>query len=213
MRSSLDLFQVNVSRSRDLANISRALSEQTTGVLDTSDILRASLMMAVSSLDYFIHAIVRIGMVEAYRRERDRTPAFLRFQVTLEGILQASSGLGSEEWLDQQIRERHGYQSFHTPDNIADVIRLMSDVSLWDEVAQEQRIEAQEVKDRLKLIVQRRNKIAHEADIMPDPAGQIAYSDLRSPIDQGMVDSAIEFIEQVAKAIYDSLAKSLCRSN
>ena len=112
MRSSLDLFQVNVSRSRDLANIARALSEQTTGVLDTSDILRASLMMAVSSLDYFIHAIVRIGMVEAYRGERSRTPAFLRFQVTLESILQASSGLGSGEWLDQQIRERHGYQSF-----------------------------------------------------------------------------------------------------
>ena len=202
MQASLDLFQVNVSRSRDLANISGALSAQTTGVLDTTDILRASLMMAVSSLDYFVHAIVRIGMLEAYRGERVRTPAFLRFEVTLEGILQASSSVGSEEWLDQQIRERHGYQSFQTPENIADAVRLVSNVSLWNEVAQEQGIEAQDVKDRLKLIVQRRNKIAHEADIMPDPAGQIAYSDSRSPIDQSMVDSAIDFIEQVAKAIY-----------
>ena len=201
MRPSLDLLQVNVGRSRDLANISRALSKQTTTVLDTSDILRASLMMVVSSLDYFIHAIVRIGMMEAYRGERCRTPAFLRFQVTLQGILQASC-VGSEEWLEQQIRERHGYQSFQTPDNIADAVRLISDVSLWDEVAQLQGIEAQEVKDRLKLIVQRRNKIAHEADIMPDPAGQIVNSELRSPIDQIMVNSAIDFIEQVAETIY-----------
>ena len=202
MRSSLDLFQLNVSRSRDLANIARALSSQTTDVLDTTDILRASLMMAVSSLDYFIHAIVRIGMLEAYRGERSRTPAFLRFQVTLEGILQASSSVGPEEWLEQQISERHGHQSFQTPEAIADAVRLVSNVVLWDEVAQQQGIEAQGMKDRLKLIVQRRNKIAHEADIMPDPAGQIAYSDLRSPIDQSMVDNAIDFIEQMAKEIY-----------
>ena len=201
MRSSLDLFQVNVARSRDLANISRTLSEQTTAALDTSDILRASLMMVVSSLDYFIHAIVRIGMMEAYRGERFRTPAFLRFQVTLQGVLGASS-VGSEEWLEQQIRERHGHQSFQTPDSIADAVRLISDVSLWDEVAQRQGIEAQEVRDRLMLIVQRRNKIAHEADIMPDPAGQIANSELRSPIDRVMVDSAIDFIEQVAETIF-----------
>ena len=209
MRSSLDLFQVNVRRSRDLANISRALSAQTTGVLDTTDILRASLMMAVSSLDYFIHAIARIGMLEACRGERRRTEAFLRFQVTLGGILQASSSVGPEEWLDQEIRERHGHQSFQTPESIADAVRLVSDVALWNEVAQQQGLEAQEVKDRLRLIVQRRNKIAHEADIMPDPAGQIAYSDLRSPIDQSMVDSAIDFIEQVAKGTYALVSSTL----
>ena len=116
MRASLDLFRVNVNRSRDLASIARAMTAQTTGALDTSDILRASLIMAVSSLDYFIHAIVRVGMLEAYRAERARTPAFLRFQVTLEAMLQASSEAASETWLDQQIRDSHGHQSFQTPD-------------------------------------------------------------------------------------------------
>ena len=198
------MFRVNVSRSRDLASIARAITAQTTGALDTSDILRASLMMALSSLDYFIHAIVRVGMLEAYRAERVRTPDFLRFQVTLEAILQASSEGDSEAWLDQQIRDSHGHQSFQTPESIADAVRLIiSGPSLWDEVAQLQGIDTQEVRDRLKLIVQRRNKIAHEADIMPDYAGQIAYSDLRSPIDPSMVGDAVDFIEQVAEAIYE----------
>ena len=141
-------------------------------------------------------------MLEAYREERARTPAFLRFQVTLEGVLQVSSGGDSEAWLDQQIRDRHGHQSFQTSENIAEAVRLISDASLWDEVAQRQGIDAQETKDRLKLIVQRRNKLAHEADIMPDYAGQITYSDLRSPIDPGIVDGAIDFIAQVAEVIY-----------
>ncbi len=178
------------------------MSAQTTGALDTTDILRASLIMAVSSLDHFIHEVVRIGMLEAYRAARARTPSFLRFQVTLEGVLQVSSGIDSEAWLDQQIRDRHGYQSFQTPESIAEAIRLVSNASLWDEVAQRQGMDAQEIKDRLKLIVQRRKKIAHEADIMPDYAGQLAYSDLRSPIDPGMVEGAVDFIEQVAEDIH-----------
>ena len=202
MQASLDLFLANANRSRDLANVARAISAQTTAVLDTTDILRASLMMAVSSLDYFIHAIVRIGMLEAYRAERTRTPAFLRFEVTLEGILQVYSGADSEVWLDQQIRTRHGHQSFQMPESIAEAVRLVSDAPLWNEVAQRQERDAQEIKERLKLIVQRRNNIAHEADIMPDYAGQIVYSDLRSPIDLDMVDDAIDFIEQVALVIY-----------
>ncbi len=141
-------------------------------------------------------------MLEAYRAERTRTPAFLRFQVTLEGILQASSGVDSTVWLEQQIRERHRHLSFQTPENIAEAVRLVSNASLWDEVAQWQGMETQEVRDRLKLIIQRRNKIAHEADIMPDYAGQIAYSDLRSPIDPSMVDDTLDFIEQMVEAIY-----------
>ena len=202
MLTALNLFHTNLSRSRDLANIARTMSAQTTAVLDTTDILRASLMMVVSSLDYFIHAMVKTGMLEAYRSERTRTPSFLRFQVTLESILQASLSLDSEEWLEEQIGERHGYQSFQRPENIAEAVRLVSNASLWPEVAQQLGMKAQDVKDRLELIVQRRNKIAHEADIMPDHAGQVAYSDLRSPINPEMVSDTIDFIEQVAETIY-----------
>ena len=179
------------------------MSVQTTEAFDTTDNLRAGVIIVVSSLDYFIHEIVRIGMLEAFRAERTRTPAFLRFQVTVEGMLQVSSGHDPETWLDQQIRDRHGYQSFQTSENIAEAVRIISNAALWNEVARRQGVDTRELRDRLDLIVQRRNKIAHEADIMPDYAGQIAYSDSRSPIDPTMVDGTIDFIEQVAEARYN----------
>ena len=203
MQAPLDLFRANVSRSRDIASIARAMSVQTTEAFDTTDNLRAGVIIVVSSLDYFIHEIVRIGMLEAFRAERTRTPAFLRFQVTVEGMLQVSSGHDPETWLDQQIRDRHGYQSFQTSENIAEAVRIISNAALWNEVARRQGVDTRELRDRLDLIVQRRNKIAHEADIMPDYAGQIAYSDSRSPIDPTMVDGTIDFIEQVAEARYN----------
>ena len=89
------------------------------------------------------------------------------------------------------------------PERIAEAVRFISDVMLWSEVSRRLGMAQREVTDTMTLIVQRRNKIAHEADIMPDYAGQVAYSDLRSPIDKNMVDDAITFIEQVAEAIYD----------
>ena len=202
MQIALDLFRTNIRRSRDLTNIFRAMSGYATGALELTDILRASLVISVSALDHFIHEVVRLGMLEAYRGERARSPAFLRFSVSLERVIQASSGIDPEVWLENQIRERHGYQSFQMPDRIADAIRLISDVPLWNEVASGLGIEQREITDTLTLIVQRRNHIAHEADIIPDYARQVVFSDLRSPIDDNIVDNAINFIEQVAEEIF-----------
>ena len=63
--------------------------------------------------------------------------------------------------------------------------------------------------ETLTLIVQRRNKIAHEADLMPDYAGQTVFSDLRSPIEPGMVDDVINFIKQVGEAIFDLVNREI----
>ena len=203
MQEALDLFRANMRRSRDLVELSRVITAQTTDALDLSDVLRASLVMSVSALDHFIHEIVRLGMVDAYRAKRARTQAFLRFQVSLESVLQESpDDIDSDEWLASQIRDRHGHQSFQMPDRIAEAIRLISSVELWNEISRELKITQREVRDTMSLIVQRRNKIAHEADTIPDYARQVVHSDLRSPIDEKLVDDAIRFIEGVAGAIY-----------
>jgi hypothetical protein len=169
---------------------------QTTAIPDLSDILRAELVMAVSALDHYIHEIVRLGMLEAYSGRRVQTPTFLRFQVTLESALQGISTPKSDSWLENQVRIRHSYQSFQHPDNIADAIRLISDVQLWDEVGKQIGMNSQDAKQELIAIVNRRNKIAHEADMDP------SFPNKRWPINDVMVDDAISFIEQIAKAIY-----------
>ena len=207
------MFQANIRRSRDLIEIFRVMNIQTTDALDFSDVLRASLVMSISALDHFIHEIVRTGMLDSYRAKRARTPAFLRFQVSIESVLHGSSGgTQSEEWLESQIRDQHGHLSFQMPDRIAEAIRLISSVALWDEVSRELGMTQREVKDRMALIVQRRNKIAHEADTIPDYARQIIHSDLRSPIDERMVDDAISFIEKVAGSIYSLVSQQDSKS-
>ena len=73
----------------------------------------------------------------------------------------------SEQWLENEIREKHSYKTFQKPDKIAEAIRLISDKQLWIEVGAKINKPAKDIKQELSLIVERRNKIAHEADIDP----------------------------------------------
>ena len=200
MQASINQFRTNLLRVQSLSSIVDALESQTTQALDLSDILRAELVLGVSALDQFVHEAVRLGMLESYRGTRARTQAFLRFQVSLESALEGIGGGSGEQWLDDQIRLRNGYRSFQTPDSIADAVRLVSEVRLWDEVGQRMGVSSQDVRENLSLIADRRNKIAHEADINPSP-----YEELW-PIDRQTVTGAIDFIESIAECIYMIIA-------
>ena len=199
MQAAIDQFRVNIARVCNLGVIHNTLNVQTTAAIDLSDILRSELVMAISALDHCIHEIVRLGMLEVYRGTRPETSAFLRFQISLESVRQVISHPTNDDWLENEVRERHSWRSFQQADHIADAIRLISDISLWEQVSNHLGMPAQDVKEQLNLIADRRNKIVHEADMDPTPY------DTRWPIDEILVDDAINFIEQIAKTIYDLL--------
>ena len=199
MQAAIDQFRVNILRVRNLRVIYNTLNAQTTPAIDLSDILRSELVMAVSALDLYIHEIVRLGMLEVYRGTRPETSAFLRFQISLEGVHQVVSAPTNDNWLDNEIRERHGWRSFQQADHIAEAIRLISDIRLWEQVSSYLGMPVQDIRQQLNLIADRRNKIVHEADIDPTPY------DTRWPIDEVLVDDAISFIEQIVETIYDLL--------
>jgi len=249
MQSALDQFRISISRVRDLIALHNSVKAQATGALDVSDMLRAALVLAVSALDYYVHEVVTLGMLEIHRGQRSEpTPsanttqsAFSRFKVSLGGarqerlaaidiaswleteieqthgyaFLQQSytvaalipaisssvvNRLNNASGLEDEIRERLGYESFQQPDKIADAIRYISDKKLWDEVANKISRPAKDIKQQLNSIVDRRNKIAHEADI--DPTFNIGN---RWNIDEVLVGNAVDFIEQIVESIHQVL--------
>ena len=249
MQSALDLFHISIGRVRDLIALHNSVKAQATGALDVSDMLRAALVLAVSALDYYVHEVVTLGMLEIHRGQRSEpTPsanttksAFSRFKVSLGGarqerlaaidiaswleteieqthgyaFLQQSytvaalipaisssvvNRLNNASGLEDEIRERLGYESFQQPDKIADAIRYISDKKLWDEVANKISRPAKDIKQQLNSRVDRRNKIAHEADI--DPTFNIGN---RWNIDEVLVGNAVDFIEQIVESIHQVL--------
>jgi hypothetical protein len=86
-------------------------------------------------------------------------------------------------------------REYQHPDKIADALRLIVDFKLWDTVAAKLNSDAQVIKDTLRLVVDRRNKIAHEADVDP------TYPHSRWPISQADVDGTLSFLNETVEAI------------
>ena len=199
MHSALLQFRENLKRARELGQLA-AVIQSMTPVLEVSDILRSQMVLAVSALDHFVHETVRLGMVEASKNVRPKTDAYLRFQMPIAAVESALNGLPHENWVGDTVRERHSWQSFQDPEKLADAVRLISPVKLWEAVGKELGMSAQDVKTQIKVIVDRRNKIAHEADMDPANPG------FRWPITAPLVNGAIDFINRVVEGIYKVVA-------
>lgn len=201
MQSALEQFQISINRVRGLIAIYRAMENQAVAAPDPSDILRAALVLSVSALDYYVHEVVRLGMLATHRGQRPGTKAFFAFPISLGGARQQlSADSNFEDFLDNEIRQRNSYKSFQNPDKIAEAIRLVSPKKLWEEVGKIMDRPALEIKRELNIIVERRNKIAHEADI--DPTLGLGN---RWNIHEADVENAVNFIEALVIAIHTTL--------
>lgn len=196
MFSSHLQFKENLKRVRELGSLAVAVQSLTTVAIDISDLWRAQVVLIVSALDHFIHDLARLGMIECAKGSRPKTDAYLRFELPMEATESALGGALQEIWVGETVREKHSWQSFQDPDKVADAIRLISPVRLWDAVGAELGSLPKDVKTRLKLIVDRRNKIAHEADLDPTNPGY------RWPIDAALVNDTVDFVERLVEAIY-----------
>lgn len=196
MLAAIQQFRENMERVRAIGGLYDALLQLTTPAADSTDLLRTQIVMAVSALDHYIHEITRLGMMEVYNGVRHATPAFLRFQVTMDATLRGLRGTGGNAWLEIEIRERHGHLTFQHPDRIAEAVRLFSSHELWLSVASHLAITDRDVKDELRLIVDRRNKITHEADLDP------SYPGTRWPISRSDSSRAVDFIQNICEAIH-----------
>ena len=196
MHPTHNRFTENIRRARDLRALFINLKASTGNALDLTDILRAAIVSAVSAFDTFIHEITRIGMLEIFQNTRPRTEAFGRFSISMDNVLLVIATPSDTKWLEDEIRRQHGWLSFQQPDKLADAIRLFCGKELWKEVGIRLAIDPKSAKNRLALIVDRRNKIAHEADMDPTSPGS------RWPIDESLVQDVIDRLERIGGAIF-----------
>jgi RiboL-PSP-HEPN len=196
MHATHSRFRANIGRARDLRALFINLKASTGSALDLTDILRAAIVSAVGAFDTFIHETTRIGMVEIYQNARPKTDAFGRFPISMQNVLLVIATPGDTKWLEAEIRSQHGWLSFQQPDKVADAIRHFCGKELWNEVGNRLAIDPKSAKNRLALIVDRRNKIAHEADMDPTSPGS------RWPIDELLVQDVIDGLEQIGDAIF-----------
>lgn len=196
MLSAITQFRVNLKQVRELGDLAVAIKGVTTPVIDVSDIYRAQLVLAVSALDHFIHELVRLGMIDSAKGGRPKTDAYLKFKLPVTAMHDALSGASIEALMSDAIRKEHSWQSFQKPEKIATAVKLITNKKLWDDVSTILVSKKEDICSQLEIIVDRRNKIAHEADMDPTNPG------FRWPITQILANNAVDFIDSLAEAIF-----------
>lgn len=188
-------FLTNIEEVRKTHLISTSISVSTSSIVDTSPILRSCIVLSVSAIDHLIHELAIIGMCEIFDGNRVVTTKYNDFNVTL-GFMSGINAVPPLFTFEKEIRRRLGWQTFQRPDKIKDAIALFNSIQLWQQVSVTMADTEQNIKNRLNLIVDRRNMIAHEADIEP------TYK-TKNRIDNAVVTGTIDFIEKLGTTIYN----------
>ena len=181
-----------------------------------SDILRFQFLYSVSALDRFIHEIVKKEMVRNFVNNNQLTAKAENFNFplkTVNKILAISKNNSMpitqedtiEYWIEKEISDKHKLLAFQAPDKISDALSNVWDENeKWKKIASNMTIQlngnndtqkADDLKQKIKIITERRNQIVHEADID-------LVSQKKRTIEKSNVDETINIIEDLGKSIF-----------
>jgi hypothetical protein len=178
---------------------------QATGALQPDELLRAEWAARVSGLDLYVHELVTTHLVGIFMGARPAGPGFGRFQVSADALIRiqnAPTPADRAAAFELEVRTRLSRITYQAPDDIADGLRMVSPCSLWNEVglrlgasAATVTAVAGDLKRKLSLIVDRRNKIVHEGDLQPT-VPRIPW-----PISRADLADVTSFIASIVSAI------------
>ena len=161
------------------------------------DILRAQFVMIVSALDCYIHDVVKIGMIEIYLGQRISSKTTEKYPINLT-ILQQIDKAPDEQtklaFLEKHIQSKNSEDSFQSPKGIEYALNLINIDKIWTRLSPEMCKQPDDIRKQLALVVDRRNKIAHESD-------RDNLSGGKTVIDKILVNNTINFIDNLCESI------------
>jgi hypothetical protein len=202
MYNAFAVFRTNLESVRELATLHDYLCANLKSPMTFDDLLRFQIVYSVSAFDKLIHDIVRIGMLQIFSGTRPATSKYLSEKISMSAYatLSAATIPPKEYYFEQEIISRLRTVAYQSPDNIADGLSyIWEEKHKWQKIAAVMSMTEDGVKTQLKLIVDRRHKIAHEADMDITSGGKFAIS-------KTDCESSVSFIEQCGGEIVKLVA-------
>lgn len=202
-------FRNNIDYARKMITAGRSLDAFQSPVIDVGDFYRAAWVQAVSAIDHWFHE-------ELYRRVAELTMGndanlpiqLTRFELPLEMVNEVRRETRTlAEATSTHVRTKWSNASLQNPRKITEAFKLVSEKDIWSGAAAKinewnhnrTAMTAQSLKKQYITITARRNKIAHEADLLDGDLER------RQPISEAEVADAVAWIERIALAIAHTL--------
>ena len=200
-----DYFDEVWNRADLFATLHAYVLNNVAAVIQPDELLRAEWVMRVSALDLYVHEAVSQNLLKIFQGTRPVCPGYFKLQIssdTLMTIHANGPGLASDAAFDLEIRTKLARATYQFPDDIADGIRMVSPIELWNEIARyhgaapaQVNKKAAALRGELTQIVNRRNKIVHEGDMQP------SIPRMPWPISRQDVDHVRTIIERIVCGI------------
>ena len=202
--SPIETFYAAWTRCDQLSALHAYLAANVTSALQPEEILRAEWAARVSALDLFVHELIAQTAGDILAGTKPVPAGFGKLCVGAANILLSKSNPSTFlSQIDLEIRSTLERRTFQYPTDIADGLKCISDKELWNEIAladgateQTKASHAKALKAQLTQIVNRRNKIVHEADLQP------AVPRTPWPISENDVLTVRSFIEKTVVYIH-----------
>lgn len=177
MYNALTLFKANIEEAKNLTSLYEYLENSINSPFSFDDLLRAQIVYSVSAFDKLIHDIIRIGMIEIFLNRREPTSRYIAESISISTYNELISAIfpPKEYVFEQAVVRKLKTISYQEPEKIAEGLSyIWNEKYKWQRIATEMAIDVDTARTTLKLIVNRRNIIVHEADI--DPSTNQKYS-------------------------------------
>lgn len=192
MSNERNFFDQQITSVRSLTSIHQYLTENAAS-MDASLLLRSEYVLIVSAFDSYLHSVVRRKIRENFFNSQF-LPKNFNLPITDYLSIHNESDTGIKQQLfDVALRKCLEKDSYQSPQSVEYALNLINIKSIWKASTTAFGDTADNIKNRLALIIQRRNQIAHESDI--DTTGSV-----RS-ITQQTVDDCRDFFIRFVSVI------------
>ena len=196
----------NLSYARRMVKTGGMLTPFRSPTIDIDDFYRAAWVQAVAAIDHWLHEEVLRRVAELTVEDGpDMPPQLRRYELPLHRVEAVRRGeVTLSDAVVEHLREKLAVQALQHPGKISEVLRLVTEKKVWCEAAGcinqhffqgRTTFNEKKLRSRYLEITQRRNRIAHDADLVDGDLKQ------RRAIDEAEVTDAIDWIERIALAI------------
>ena len=204
-------FAVNLAGARNVVAAGRNLEGLGVTRVDIGDLYRGAWLQAVSALDTFMRAEI-LRRVEAIAQSVSgvRPQELDRLKITVKEAEEIRLGtLTAAEVVVAAVAAEIERATIQRPAAISKYLRYVTGDDVWEPVAAVMRaadsawrsLGAGELRRRLDDVIERRNQIAHGADLLADGSGG------KRPIDASSIEAAIALIAQFVLALDEVLGE------
>jgi len=198
-------FRTNIEYARKMVLAGQSLAAFQSPVFDIGDFYRAAWVQAVSAIDHWFHEVLYRRVAELAVQDSPGMPYQLNnFELPLKKVEEVRRGTTTlADAVSDHVKAKWSNAALQNPRKISEALKLVTEENIWAKAAAQinewhhgrTAMTEQALKKQYMAITERRNKIAHDADLVDGSLDQ------RRSITDAEVNDAIDWIERIALAI------------